>query len=373
MLPNEKKTFVFTFRSEKEGVFFEEWELHTIPELLSHLPHIQLNGIALKYDVDEPKYEYLNNFRRKAIQDRIEANAKLTLANEVIDDLISGVRTPTPPPPNIRDPLVFCYMFEENNKNLRYNDHYLSLISLNFSNFVMSRYFSLLKELSEELKQNITDPEVDCSISFLQKLIEKVTDKKRQNHYKNELKYLIQAAQSKAYDRSYAFPYIKGLVDSLFTSIPEMSDKLCAEAAIPEFTFEDPVDRTPEEQAKREEAKKAALADYYKKSKKKPKSEEEEKQAWEGVKAKINEELTPQWNKKLEGLERALEKKEIMHKMNNHERMDYSKYETLSRKKSIYDETLQDNIILLRLDLDVELTPVQYDEIEVPIEITKGI
>jgi hypothetical protein len=54
-LPQEKKAFVFTFRSEKEGIFFEEWQLTTVPELPVHLPPIQLNGIALKYDIDEPK------------------------------------------------------------------------------------------------------------------------------------------------------------------------------------------------------------------------------------------------------------------------------------------------------------------------------
>ena len=86
------------------------------------LPVIQLNGIALKYDSEELMYFsllYLNSHRRKLITDSLELNARATLAKEIIDDMVEAVRTPTPPPPNIRDPIVFCYMFESNNKKLR--------------------------------------------------------------------------------------------------------------------------------------------------------------------------------------------------------------------------------------------------------------
>ena len=51
LVPKETKRFVFTFRSEKEGMFFEEWVLETDPIIL--VPKIQLNGIGLKYNFDE--------------------------------------------------------------------------------------------------------------------------------------------------------------------------------------------------------------------------------------------------------------------------------------------------------------------------------
>jgi hypothetical protein len=226
--------------------------------------------------------------------------------------------------------------------------------------------------IAQETKQNITDPEIDCSITFVQKLIDKVADKKAQTHFNCELKYLIQVAQNKTYDRSYAFLNIKELLLDLFTSVPEIAERQCSDAGIPERIFEEPVDRTTEEQTKLDEDKKAATAEFYKKTKKKPKTEDEETNAWEEIKGKIEEELKPEWDKKLEGIERELEKKEILHRMNNYEKMDYSKYETLSRKKSIYDETIQDNILVLRLDLDAELTPTEYEEFEEPIE-AKGI
>ena len=72
----------------------------------------------------------LNCKRRKAVLAQIERDAKETLAKEIIDDVVEQVRTPTPPPPNIRDPLVFCYFFENNNKKLRLVFSYFSSRSL---------------------------------------------------------------------------------------------------------------------------------------------------------------------------------------------------------------------------------------------------
>ena len=48
--PGETKTFIFSFRSEKPGMYFEEWELLTEPALLSPLPLINLSGMAVKED-----------------------------------------------------------------------------------------------------------------------------------------------------------------------------------------------------------------------------------------------------------------------------------------------------------------------------------
>ncbi len=357
-MPQEKKTFVFTFRSEKEGIFYEEWQLHTIPELPIKLPAIQLNGVALKYDCDELKYRAFKNCRRKLISDRIEDHAKHTLAKEIIDDLVEAVRTPTPPPPNIRDPVVFCYLFENNNRKLR----------LHFSQSIIDKYLDILKRVGAELKEEIPDPAVDCSIACLSGYIQKVKDQRARIHFSNELKYLLESAANKAFDRSYAYPQLKNITESIVQLIPEISDRLCEEQGIPAFTFEEPADRTPEELAKLDEDRKAAAADFYKKAKKKPKSEDEVKETWEEVKVGITKEAQEEWAKRLDGLERELEKKQVENSLLNYERMDYSKYETLSRKKSILDETVQENIVLLRLDLEAELSPIEYDEIEVTAE-----
>ena len=48
--PGEAKTFIFSFRSEKVGMFNEEWELLTEPLLQNTLPVLSLSGIALQTD-----------------------------------------------------------------------------------------------------------------------------------------------------------------------------------------------------------------------------------------------------------------------------------------------------------------------------------
>ena len=49
--PGESKTFIFSFRSKKVGMFNEEWELLTEPQLTNSLPVLSLSGIALQPDL----------------------------------------------------------------------------------------------------------------------------------------------------------------------------------------------------------------------------------------------------------------------------------------------------------------------------------
>lgn len=48
--PGEAKTFIFSFRSEKPGMFNEEWELLTEPQLLEPAPLVYLSGMATQDD-----------------------------------------------------------------------------------------------------------------------------------------------------------------------------------------------------------------------------------------------------------------------------------------------------------------------------------
>lgn len=48
--PGESKTFIFSFRSEKPGMYNEEWELLTEPCLINPAPLLCLSGMATKAD-----------------------------------------------------------------------------------------------------------------------------------------------------------------------------------------------------------------------------------------------------------------------------------------------------------------------------------
>lgn len=48
--PGESKTFIFSFRSEIPGIYNEEWEFLTDPELMERAPLLNLSGMATKDD-----------------------------------------------------------------------------------------------------------------------------------------------------------------------------------------------------------------------------------------------------------------------------------------------------------------------------------
>ena len=58
--PGEAKTFIFSFRSEKPGMFNEEWELLTEPQLLETAPLLNLSGMATQGDAYIDKRAGLN-------------------------------------------------------------------------------------------------------------------------------------------------------------------------------------------------------------------------------------------------------------------------------------------------------------------------
>jgi len=50
ILPGEEKQFVFSFTSEKVGMYNEEWELWTEPLLKNQLPILSLSGMSTSED-----------------------------------------------------------------------------------------------------------------------------------------------------------------------------------------------------------------------------------------------------------------------------------------------------------------------------------
>ena len=59
--PGESKTFIFSFRSDKPGMFNEEWELLTEPQLLEPAPLLYISGMAIQDDEYLEKRDVLNH------------------------------------------------------------------------------------------------------------------------------------------------------------------------------------------------------------------------------------------------------------------------------------------------------------------------
>jgi hypothetical protein len=58
--PGESKTFIFSFRSEKPGMYNEEWEMLTEPNLINPAPLLCLSGMATKADEYVSMREHIN-------------------------------------------------------------------------------------------------------------------------------------------------------------------------------------------------------------------------------------------------------------------------------------------------------------------------
>jgi hypothetical protein len=84
--PGETKTFIFSFRSEKPGIFSEEWELLTEPQLLEPVPVLNLSGMAVKED------EHVNG--RQSLNERFEKELVHQASGDIVQEVVGEVRTP---------------------------------------------------------------------------------------------------------------------------------------------------------------------------------------------------------------------------------------------------------------------------------------
>lgn len=95
LLPKESKTFTFSFRSTIPGIFNEEWEILTEPQCLQPLKVLTLNGISIEKETELEEIDAMDLEVAKVNQKNF--------INEVMQDLLDKVRTPTPPLKNLMD------------------------------------------------------------------------------------------------------------------------------------------------------------------------------------------------------------------------------------------------------------------------------
>jgi hypothetical protein len=105
--PGESKTYIFSFRSEKPGMFNEEWELLTEPQLLETAPLLNLSGMATKADEYIEKRQQLNDVFGR------ELEKKKTQALSEVE-----ARALTPPPEQVDAQTKLIEHFNATNEHL---------------------------------------------------------------------------------------------------------------------------------------------------------------------------------------------------------------------------------------------------------------
>ncbi len=156
IFPDEEREFTFSFFSEKNGVFSEEWTLVTTPPLKDCNLNIHLNGLVHKYE--DLYSENINNLNKK-----IYNNANNTKINEFVLDLIDTIKEETPPKPNMYNDKIFSYYFQLYNKE--YNVEFSKRVMNNLNklnNEVMNAVLGIEEEepVPEVIKEPEPKPEV---------------------------------------------------------------------------------------------------------------------------------------------------------------------------------------------------------------------
>lgn len=128
---------------------------------------------------------------------------------------------------------------------------------------------------------------------------------------------------------------------------------------IENFGFAVPHEHQTEEEVKKQaEEQKARKADWLKKTKKKPKTEEEENAELEELKNKVGHGLkTELLQNRVERAEQDIDYVKTKWLFDNHIKMDVDQYDELHRLESILDVDISGKDLVMRLDLDVPLSP----------------
>jgi hypothetical protein len=203
--PGEKKKFVFSFKTEKVGMFNEEWELLTEPALLGSLPQLSLSGIGEAED--------------ELVQARADFEAMFTaemntMASKFTDDGISEIqmesKTPTKVLPDIEDPLVFAPLFEERNRDR----------VLYYSKPVMEGFFDLLDDL-DHLHRRATGNSLfktftwSTKVSEIETMIKAISNPLSQQTMFEKYNRLLARAKKIPNHRAHSYNVIKAAITNV--------------------------------------------------------------------------------------------------------------------------------------------------------------
>uniref|UniRef100_A0A8C3EBA3 Uncharacterized protein n=1 Tax=Corvus moneduloides TaxID=1196302 RepID=A0A8C3EBA3_CORMO len=134
ILPGETRSFSFTFKSERPGIFSEPWEFRTHPLLLGGaLLQVTLWGIAVYEDK-------LADFREK-VESELAARERAAIVKDSLNELLHRIRTPERTPSPVDACVTEEELFHKKNPKLHYQHQ-------------------VVKQLHELWRQHLTVPSV---------------------------------------------------------------------------------------------------------------------------------------------------------------------------------------------------------------------
>ena len=206
--PGEAKTFIFSFRSEKPGMYNEEWELLTEPQLLEAAPLLNLSGMATQGD------SYID--KRAALNKRFaeELAAQEMAAAEEVE--APEAKTPSQAEQSAVD--LASTNFEQVNEHLG-----LKYTRSNFENFRM------LYQLTENRlqRQGSTEPieAFTGEVEYIEDLITRIQNPYTQQSLQKRYIELFYEAKKLPVDRAQSFDIFRAMIVTSAVDVVDHDEK----------------------------------------------------------------------------------------------------------------------------------------------------
>mmetsp|Transcript_1175 Transcript_1175/g.1070 ORF Transcript_1175/g.1070 Transcript_1175/m.1070 type:complete len:189 (-) Transcript_1175:2282-2848(-) len=188
------------------------------------MPPVKLCGHAI---MDDDHREW-----RSEVEYELDMRHRDRFINEIIDDIMGGVRTPPPESPDLEDPEVWRVEFEE--KNQKYNLYYTPII--------MGLFKNLRELVYDALKIDIDDPEYywDLDVDYIKSKINEIKDDFTHEAMMRRYKDIFNIAKKKPLDRSSMYPYCRKIIEEMASDFEETSNTVRREKDVMEYHFQEP-------------------------------------------------------------------------------------------------------------------------------------
>ena len=227
IFPDEEKKFTFSFFSEKNGLFCEDWILATTPPIKNCDLNLKLCGKV---------HLYIDKYSEgiKDLEKKIEKQSVITSINEFVLDTIQTVKPENPPLPDMKDEKIFKFYFEFYNKE--YNVIFSKRAMKDFSDL----NDRILKEILGENYDNADENTKfwNSSLDELKEKINKVENEENRLNYLNLFNCILHNSRKINPEDSKIFDFVKNIFLEELENFNETSNEIREEMQMPPYTFD---------------------------------------------------------------------------------------------------------------------------------------
>lgn len=215
ILPGKSKEFVFNFKSEKPGVFAEEWTFTGTPNVEGCQHKLLLKGICMAEDFTRAK--------RAELEARLAASQRDHTVEEIVNEVVEHIGTPrTKPRVLAEDPDVDRQVFIAQNKEAQ----------IYYSNTTLKLFRSLADSTFELLNFPMELRKWDSSLNSLKRLLYAIEDDYERERHIVQFNEIMKNAGIPPTSTAMFNSICYELVSELADSIPDMAEGIRKKLAL---------------------------------------------------------------------------------------------------------------------------------------------